>query len=192
MALKLRNLIIKNILMIYPRTIVLKDKYLAKLLREKAAFVEQGRAESELVEQRETEMAGIDKQIQDVEQTVDIKDLNDKAQAITEEFNAVVKRMEAVKQEIYDRLKSQVPTVLGDKYAEVKKQKDGHENARNRYGLKVQKWKDKIIPYIQKLVRPQFQNEFEDIEGFELSGEDVVVRIYNHREEWEQAFRKKQ
>ena len=68
-----------------------------------------------------------------------IEDIDNKAKTITEEFNAIVAKMDAVRKEMFERVKTNVPAELYVKYEAQKKAKEDKELERNKIGLKVQK-----------------------------------------------------
>lgn len=175
----------------YPKTIILESDKLRKLLKEKADLVLDGRQVSEEIEAKEIEMEQVDKEIQEVEKAVDSKDLIAKAEAITERFNAILKEMEDLKKENFDRMRAAVPKELPEKYENIKKQKEELENKRNKIGLRIQKFNDKIIPLGQKLMAQYIEDEFDDFDTLRLENEQVVATIFNHIDDAKKLFRER-
>lgn len=175
----------------YPRTVVINDSKIKDWLEQKNDLILKGREISLDIEEIEKGQEIIDKQIQEEEKKVDIKDLEPESQAITKEFNAVLEKMEVFKKKVYNRLKAEVPPELGEKYEKNQKLKEKLENDRNKVGLKVQKIKDLIIPKTQKLAKPLLQNEFEDFSDLRLENGEVVLDIFSHLESWKEQRRKK-
>ena len=65
------------------------------------------------------------------------------------------------------------------------------EKERAKIGMQIQKRKDKIIPLVEKEVKPKL-GEYEDIETVTInkSGE-VEVKVFNHLEEFKKAYAEK-
>ncbi len=173
------------------RSVVIDDSKLKKMLEEKNEMIILGRNVSQDIEDIETEMSQIDAQIKDLESKVDISDLDKEAQALTDEANAWMEKMNGVQKKVFERLKAAIPSDLNDKYAQKIKEKEAKENERNKIALKVQKWKDKIIPLTQKISKPLLADEFEDFSEITLENGEATLKIFNHLEEWKENFNKK-
>lgn len=176
----------------YPKTVVLESEKLKKLLKEKADLVLDGRAISDEIIALEAEMDSVDKEIQEVEKGVDTKDLQEKAQGITERFNVIMEEMEAIKKETFARMKGVIGDELPNKYEALKKKKEQLENDRNKIGLKIQKYNDKLIPLGQKLMKPHLKDEFEDFDTLRLENGEAVGTIFSHLDDFYKRFRKGQ
>lgn len=61
------------------------------------------------------------------------------------------------------------------------------EKDRAKIGMQIQKRKDKIIPLVEKEVKPKL-GEYEDIETVTLEKGEIVVKVFNHLEEFKKAF----
>ena len=79
---------------------------------------------------------------------------------------------------------------LVTKGRELTKQINDLESERNKIGLKIQKVKDKIIPAIEKAVKPLLENDFEDIESVKIENDKISVNIFDHAEEFKKTFLK--
>lgn len=172
----------------YPRTVVLEDVKLEKLLKEKSDMILEGRKVSEDIDEKEREMDEIDKEVQVVEKGVDIIDLRAEADTLTAEFNILTSKMNDVNNKIRDRLHQIVPQELKDKYENKKKEKEELESKRNKIALRVQKWNDKIIPLARKVMAAFIQNEYEDYDTLRIENDKVVGTIFNHFEDWKKTF----
>lgn len=173
------------------RTLIIKNEKLKTLLGKKTEAVIKGRELTEDIEVIEAKMADIDKEVQAIENKVEIGDLNEKAQAITTEFNSLVAKMEEVKKEIYARIKTYVPVELTNNYEAQKKIKDELEIERNKLGLKINKYKDLIIPLTQKSAKPLLEDEYEDFSDVRLEDGEVVIDIFSHLEDWKEKRKQK-
>lgn len=172
----------------YPRTVILEDAKLEKLLKEKSDMILEGRKVSEDIDEKEREMDEIDKEVQEVEKKVDIADLRGEADALTARFNALTSEMSEVNNKIRERLHQIVPQELKDKYDNKKKEKEALESKRNKIALRVQKWNDKIIPLARKVMATFIQNEYEDYDSLRIENGKVVGTIFNHFEDWKKIF----
>jgi hypothetical protein len=173
------------------RTITIENPKLKKLLEQKTEAVIKGREMTEEIEVIELAMKKIDEEIQGIEKKVDLKDLENKAKEVTDKMNIVFAEMKEVEKEIYAKLKASVPPDLGIKYEEKKKVKEIRETERNKLGLKIQKYKDLIIPLTQKAAKGLLEDEFEDFSDVRLENGEVVIDIFSHLEDWKEARRKK-
>lgn len=170
------------------RTITINNEKLNKLLSEKETLILEGRATSELIETKESELQDIDKQVQEIEKTVDIKDLEAEATKATEAFNQAVKQMEDVRSEIFSRMSKAVPNELKEKYETTKKEIEELEIKRNKIALNAQKRTDKIIPLARKEMAKFLKDEFEDFESLKLENGIIVGTIFNQVEEFKQNY----
>lgn len=175
----------------YPRSVVLTDKKLTRLITEKADMVLEGRKLSEGIDAVQAEMEAIDKEVQAIESTVQVDDLRADAEELTKEFNAVMDKMEKNQQKVRERLLEIVPKELREKYDAKKKEKDSLELERNKIALKVQKWNDKIIPLGRKLMKPFIRNEYEDYDTLRLENGKVVATLFSHLADFKRSFEKR-
>jgi predicted nucleic acid-binding Zn-ribbon protein len=175
----------------YPRTITIENEELQALLESKEDLIITGREKSEEIDAKDAEMKEIDKSIQEVEKTVDIVDLNTEAQAITDEMNAVMVKMEDLKKRLHARISAGVPKELIESYEAVAAQKEELELERNKIGLKVQQFTDQIIPLAQGLMKEHIQNEWEDYDSIRMENGKIVAVIFSHLETLREALNKK-
>lgn len=175
---------------IYPRKIKLENPKLKKLIIEKAKLVLKGRAKSEEIEVLERQMERADKKIQAYEETVDISDLKAKGDEIVKRVEECTKQLKEVEREIYDRMKKDAPKELYAEYEKLKSKKDEVETERNKFALKVQKYKDKIIPMARKIMKPFLEDEFEDYNGIDVVDGELVATIFSHLEDFRTNFLK--
>lgn len=65
------------------------------------------------------------------------------------------------------------------------------EKERAKIGMQIQKRKDKIIPLVEKAVKPLL-GEYEDIETVTINKDgEVEVKVFNHMEEFKKAYAEK-
>ena len=175
----------------YPKTITIENDKLKNLLIKKGELITIGRTKSEDIERLEKEMEEADKLVQAEEAKVDIADLNEKAKAIGAKVDEAIKEMQAVKQEIFDRMMAQTPPELRTKYDELRKKKEELETERNKIALKAQKYNDKIIPLGKEMMKPFLEDQYDDFETLQLEDGEIVATIFNHLVDWKVNFKKK-
>jgi len=173
------------------RTIVIEHAKLKQLLEKKTEAVIQGREMSEEIETLEADMKKIDEEIQVAEKAIDLKEFEDEAAKTTDELKVLMAKMEEIQKQIYAKLKKEVDPAFALKYEEKKKVKEAWETERNKLGLKIQKFKDLIIPLTQKVAKPLLTDEFEDFSDIRLENGEVVIDIFSHLDDWKEARRKK-
>jgi len=61
------------------------------------------------------------------------------------------------------------------------------EKERAKVGMQIQKVKDKVIPLVEKLVKPNLK-EYEDIETVTLEKGEIEVKVFNHLDEFKKAY----
>jgi len=175
----------------YPKTITIENPKLKDLLTKKGELVTLGRTKSVEIEEIEKEMELADKQLQEEEGKVDIKDLDDKAKIVGSKVDEAIKEMEVIKQEIFDRMMAQTPPELRTKYDELKTRKEKLETERNKIALKAQKFNDKIIPIGREIMKPFLQDQYEDYDTLSLDGDEIVATIFSHLNDFKTNFKKK-
>jgi len=175
----------------YPRTITIENKKLENLLLKKSELVKKGRATSDEIEKLEAEMAEVDKKLQEEEAKVDISDLNEKQKAIGAKVDEAIKEMQAVKEEIFDRMMKQTNPEYRTKYEELSKAKEKLEEERNKIALKAQKYNDKIIPIGREMMKPFLKDQYEDYDSLYIEDGEIVATIFSHLHDFKMNFKKK-
>ncbi len=175
----------------YPKTITLESDKLKTLLTKKSELVLTGRAKSEEIEKIEKEMADLDVKLQEEEKKVDITDLNEKQKVIGAKVDEAIKEMNAIKEEIYARMKAKVNPELGTQYDALKKKKEDLESDRKRIALKANKYNDKIIPIGRELMKPHLKDQYEDYDSLYLDNGEIYATIFSHLADFKNNFKKK-
>lgn len=177
--------------MIYPKVHKIEDPKLKELLQKKTDLVIEGREISQDIEDITNGNVIIDKQIQELEAKVDLKEFQEEAAESTKKMQALIDEANEIQNKIYAKLKAEIPPELGEKYDKNKKLIDELENQRNKIGLKIQKIKDRIIPMTQKIAKPLLEDEFEDFSDVRIENGEVIIEIFSHLEDWKAARAKK-
>jgi len=175
----------------YPRLITIDSDKLKKLMLEKGALVEKGRAVSVEIDALEIELEEINKTLIEEEKKVDISDILEKEKAVTAKVEDAIAEMKVYKQEIFDRMTAQMAPELRNKYEEVKKNKEDKETERNKIALKAQKYNDKIIPVSRDLMKPFLQDQYEDYDSLYIEDDVIIASIFSHMVDFKTNFKKK-
>lgn len=175
----------------YPRPVTIENPKLRELLQEKGDLILVGRELSDQIEKCEVEMKAADEAIQAIERAVDKGDIDERAKLITDDMNIVMGRMEALKKELVERLKAAVAPEAIALYEDAKKRKEDLETERNKVGLKVQKFNDRIIPLARKCMKEFLADEYEDYDTLRLEDGEVRGTIFSHMETFKEQFAKK-
>jgi len=175
----------------YPKSIQLSDEKLKKLIIAKGELVTKGRGVSVEIEAIEKEMEEVNQQLMAEEKKVNIDDILEKEKALTLKVEEAIAEMKVFKQEIFDRMKAQVPPELGVKYDELKKTLEDKETERNKIALKAQKYNDKIIPISRELMKPFLKDQYEDYDSLYLEDNEIVATIFSHLSDFKNNFKKK-
>lgn len=111
--------------------------------------------------------------------------------ALAKIFETTLARLEEIGNEIQKMKLSAIPSELELEHKAEMKNKERLERDRNKIALKIQKIKDKVIPIIQKEVKPQLK-EYDDIETAQAKSGKVFVTTFNHLADWTRKFKAKQ
>ena len=107
-------------------------------------------------------------------------------------FQETLDRLEVIGKEIEKKKLEAIPKELLDEHKGYLKEIEQLERDRNKIALKVQKIKDKIIPFIQKEVKPLLE-EYDDIETAKSKGDDeILITTFNHLRDWKSKFKSRQ
>lgn len=175
----------------YPRTVVLDNKKLRKLLSEKEELILQGREKSMEIDVLEGDMERIEKELVALEQGVDISGFKSEADDITKQYNEVIVKMDDLNKKTREKMMAGTPQEVRDRYDETKKKKEVLEQERNKIALKAQQKSDKIIPFARKEMKKFIENEYEDYDTLRIENGTIVGTVFNHFEDWKKAFEKR-
>lgn len=177
--------------MIYPRTIQIENNKLKDLILKKSELVNKGRTVSDEIEIIEKQMTEVDEQIQAEEKKVNIEDFLEEEKKLTEIVNKAIEDMKVIKQNIFDRIKVQVPPQLYTNYETLEKNKADKEEERNKIAIKAQKYNDKIIPVAREMMKPFLEDMYEDYDSLYVEDGEIVATIFSHLNDFKTNFKKK-
>jgi hypothetical protein len=170
--------------------IELNNPKLYKLIQEKDALVKSGR---KISSELETVQFKIDKLV-DKEKIItgkhDNKDLMTQGEIIRLELERTMKKYDDIAEKIrLDKL-AQIPKTIEEEHKALMKKRSDLEAERNKIALKIQKYKDKIVPTLKKSIKP-FLKEYDDTETVEIKDGKILVKTFNYLEDFKSKFKKR-
>ncbi len=182
-----------------PRFITLENKRVHDYIVQKDVLVMEGRKISQKVEDIDVKVKRFEKKEMDItSKVIPPKELTDKGDALTKQINELGAELTKLSDEITRSKLAAIPKEMKDEHMALLKEKEGLERDRNKIALKVQKLKDKLVPIIQKEVKPMLQakrieeidmGKYDDIETAKAKDGKVVINTFNHLEEYKKKFR---
>lgn len=125
------------------------------------------------------------------------KELTDKGDALVKQVTTMQTELSKLADQINKSKLSAIPEKMKTEHLQLLKDKEALERDRNKIALKVQKIKDRIIPLVQKEVKPLICakkevviniGKFDDIETAQVKDGKVVISTFNHLESYMSKF----
>jgi len=116
------------------------------------------------------------------------QELVDKGEALVKEVTKLNTELTKIADEINNSKLAAIPEDMKQEHLQLFKDKEKLERERNKIALKVQKIKDKLIPIIQKEVKPLLE-KYDDIETAKTKDGKVVIETFNHLEDFKKKFK---
>lgn len=168
--------------------ITFENKKLHDLIVDKDTLVTEGRRISGEIDRIEIKI----KRLEDKEKRItgktnpptELLERGEKAVAEITRLNVV---LEGIVKEINDFKLAAVPPEIKAEHLELLKNREEKERDRNKIALKVQKVKDKVVPLIQKQVKPLLK-EYDDVETAKTKDGMIVITTFNHLTDWKNKF----
>ena len=117
------------------------------------------------------------------------KELTDRGNELVKEVTKLNTELTKIANQINDSKLAGIPEDMKTEHMQLLKDREKLERDRNKIALKVQKIKDKIIPIVQKEVKPLL-GEYDDIETAKAKDGIVVVETFNHLNDFMSKFKK--
>lgn len=172
-------------------TIEIENKRLHDFIVTKDELVNDGRKISQRIEDIEIKVKRFEnKEKQITSKVVPPKELTDRGDELVKQVTAIDSELNKIIKEINEIKLAAVPKDMKEDHMTILKEKETLERDRNKIALKVQKIKDKLIPIIQKEVKPLL-GEYDDIETAKTKDGKVVTSTFNHLTDWKKAFARK-
>lgn len=167
--------------------ITIKDKKLVDMLKQKEELVLEGRNISKVLEAIGRDIEKCETEERKITAEVEPAELRAEAEAFQTEINALIKKFEKVANQITKTKLDAIPKELADKHKDLMKKREEKERERNKVALKIQKIKDRIVPKIAVIVKPQL-GEYEDVETAIVKDDVIVIKTFSYLEEWKKGF----
>ncbi len=172
--------------------IKLENKRLYKYIVDKDELVSEGRKISQQIELIEVKIKQFEAQEMKITaKVIPPKELTDRGDALAKQMEEMGNELNKIAHQINTSKLDAVPKDIKDAHMELLKKKEGLERERNKVALKVQKIKDKVVPIIQKEVKPLLKDEFDDIETAKPKDGYIAIETFNRLEDWKKQFRKR-
>jgi len=170
--------------------ITLDNQRLHDYIVEKDAIVKAGRGISRQIEDIERRVKAFEEKEKKITaKIVPPQELVDKGDALVKQITALNTELTKIATEINDSKLSAIPKEMKDEHMALLKEKEQLERDRNKMALKVQKIKDKIIPVVQKVVKPLLK-EYDDIETAQTKDGKVVIKTFNYLDDFKKKFKR--
>ena len=172
--------------------ITLDSKRIHDYIVDKDKLVSEGRNISSQIETLEKKIEEFEKKEKEI--TAKAKppeELVTEGDKLADGISKTMKRLEEIGNQIEQAKLEAIPKEMKDKHLELIKEREDLERARNKVALKVQKIKDKVVPLIQKEVKPLLK-EYDDIETAKVKDGKVVINTFNHLNDWIRNFKQRQ
>lgn len=171
--------------------LTLDNKRVHDYIVQKDLLVDEGRKISREIEAMEVKI----RQFEDQERKLTAKitppkELTDRGEVVTKELMKLTEELNSLSQKINDFKLEAVPKDIKDAHIKLLKDKEPLERARNKVALKVQKLKDKLVPIVQKELKPLL-GEYEDLETAKAKDGKVIISTFNYLEDWKAKFNRR-
>jgi predicted nucleic acid-binding Zn-ribbon protein len=170
--------------------ITIDNKRLHDYIVDKDKLVSEGRKISQDIENLEFKIKHFeDKEKKITGKIIPPKELTDRGDAVAEQIARLSDELDKIAKEINDSKLAAVPADMKADHLKLLKDKEVLERERNKIALKVQKIKDKVVPIIQKEVKPLL-GEYDDIETAKTKDGKIVITTFNYLEDFKRKFRR--
>lgn len=170
-------------------TVKIDNKKLHDWIVEKDALVTEGRKISADLDKIEIKIKRFETLEKRITTKIEPKELTEKGEAIIKQMEALNKEVVEIGKKISAEKLAAIPAQMKADHEALMKERAEKEQARNKIALKVQKIKDRIIPLVQKEVKPLLE-EYDDIETAKVKDGQVVIETFNHLAEFKARFKK--
>jgi len=171
-------------------SLIIENKKLYDLIVEKDILVDSGRKISRDIDTVDMKVKRIEEKEKRITgKVVPPKMLTDLGDELVKQVIAINVRLTKIANQINDSKLEAIPEDMKNEHMQLLKDKEVLERDRNKVALKVQKIKDRVIPIIQKHVKP-FLAEYDDIETAKAKDGKVVISTFNHLADFKSKFKR--
>jgi len=168
--------------------ITIEGKKLHDLIVLKDSIVAEGRAKSKEIDGINIKIKRLENKEKRITSKVKPpKELTDKGDAIVKQVTKLNVELTKIANAINESKLEAIPKEMKDEHMQLMKDREVLERDRNKLALKVQKIKDKVVPVIQKKVKPLLE-KYDDIETARAKDGKVEISTFNHLEEFKKKF----
>lgn len=169
--------------------ITLENKKLHDLIVTKDSIVEDAREISRKIEMIEIKVKRFEEKEKKITSKVTPpKELTDRGDEVAAQIARLSDELDMIAKQINDSKLEAVPKEMKDEHLQLLKDKEGLERDRNKIALKVQKYKDKMIPILKKEIKPLLK-PYEDTETVKAKDGKVLVTVFNYLDDFKAKFR---
>jgi predicted nucleic acid-binding Zn-ribbon protein len=166
----------------------LKSKRIHDLIIDKDALVSAGRQISRDIEDLEKKIKVFEEKEKAITaKIIPPKELTDKGDELVKQITSLHTELTKIADSINQSKLEAIPKEMVEAHKALLKEKEKLERERNKIALKVQKVKDKVVPIIQREVKPLLA-EYDDIETAKTKDGKVVIATFNHLDEFKKRF----
>lgn len=168
--------------------IEINSKRLHDLICDKDALVSTGRQISRNIEDIERKIKVFEEKEKAITgKVIPPKELTDKGDALVKQITGLNIELTKIADSINKSKMDAIPKDMLEDHKALLKDKEKLERERNKVALKVQKIKDKVVPIVQREVKPMLE-DYDDIETAKVKDGKVVISTFNHLEDFKKKF----
>ncbi len=170
--------------------LIVDNKRIHDLIVDKDVLVQEGRKISQDIEDVEKQVKVFEnKEKKITAKVVPPKELTDRGDEVAKQMEKLGDELNEIATKINNSKLDSIPKEMKEEHMALLKAKEKMERERNKVALKVQKIKDKVVPIIQKVVKPLLE-EYDDIETAKIKDGKVIITTFNYLEDWKRKFRR--
>lgn len=167
--------------------ITIDDPALIKIKKQIDETVAAGREKSAEIDEVQKRIDELTNEEMEITGKIEPEDLVKKGDELRDQINVLIKELEEVADGIKKAKLDAIPTEIEKEHLSLNSKREKLEQQRNKLALKVQKFKDKLIPRLQKRVVSELE-EFEDLLSAELVDGVIEVKKFSHLAEWKKRW----
>ncbi len=170
--------------------ITLENKKVHDFIVAKDTLVAEGRKISQKIEDTEKQIAAFEEKERKITaKVIPPKELTDRGDTVVKEMMKHEDELNKIGKQINDFKLEAVPKEMKESHIKLLKEKEVLERDRNKIALKVQKLKDRIVPVVQKAIKPLLKDEFDDVSTAKAKDGKVIIETFSWLEDWKKQFR---
>lgn len=170
--------------------ITFENKKVHDYIVEKDKLVEIGRGISRQIEAIEKKIGIFEEKEKVITgKIIPSEELTTKGDALVRQITALHTELTKIADSINKSKLDAIPEDMATEHKALMKEREKLERERNKVALKVQKIKDRVVPIIQKEVKPLL-GEYDDIETAKTKNGKVVIDTFNHLVDFKAKFKR--